>query len=129
MKGDQGLIRTWVIAFVIAAAVGFGGLIGIGCLVGANACPFGESPDSITSTEGRVIWLNRCAICHGREGGGGEGPSLVTGASTDLTLEELQEKISRGRPFMGMPRFKGELSEEQIESVARYVITLRGDAP
>ena len=130
MRRDAGLVRVWVLAFVLSAGLGFAALIGIGCVIGANACPFRDDP-VITSTDGRTIWLNRCAACHGIEGRGveGAGPSLVTGPATDLTLQELREKIRRGRPFLGMPRFDGDLSPEQIDAAARYVLTLRGDEP
>lgn len=128
MNNDAGLIRTWVIAFVLAATAGFAGLIGIGCAIGANACPFGEKTQ-ITATDGETLWFASCAACHGSDASGGAGPSLIDGESSDLTLEELQEKISRGKPFKGMPRFKGDFNEEQIENVARYVVTLRGGTP
>jgi mono/diheme cytochrome c family protein len=119
-----GSVKVWVLAFVVAAGVGFGAIVGIGCALGANACPFSK-PKPFTSTDGEVIWLARCAFCHGRDGKGDRGPSLVTGEAAGFTLEELESKIARGKPLAGMPMFKRELTQQQIEAVARYVMKLR----
>jgi mono/diheme cytochrome c family protein len=121
---DAGSIKAWVLAFVLASGLGFGALIGIGCAIGANACPFGETAKE-TSTDGREIFLRNCAVCHGPQGEGDRGPSLVSGRAAGYTLAELEAKISRGRPFAGMPRYKGELTEQQIRAVAEAVVALR----
>ena len=126
---ERGSVKAWVLAFVVAAATGFGALVGVGCAVGANVCPFSHSAP-FTSTDGATIFAARCAQCHGPAGEGGRGPSLVSGDGGALAYDELVDKISHGRPFYGMPAFKfgsRKLSQQQIEAVARYVATtLRG---
>lgn len=123
---SMGGAKLWVLSFVLACGLGFVGLIGIGCAIGANACPFTDAAPTEQSLDGEVIFTRNCAVCHGIEADGGQGgPSLIAGAPATRTLAELQEKISRGRPFKGMPRFKGELSPAQIEAVARAVIARR----
>lgn len=124
---ERGSAKAWVLAFVIATVTGFGALIGIGCAIGANHCLFSKSAP-FTSTDGATIYAAQCAHCHGRAGEGGRGPSLLAGEAGALTYDELVAKISKGRPFYGMPAFKfSGLSQEQIEAVARYVsTTLRG---
>jgi ubiquinol-cytochrome c reductase cytochrome c subunit len=118
----------WVVAFLVASLLGFGILIGVGCAIGANSCPFGETRQE-TATDGPTIFARNCAVCHGIEAQGtSTGPSLRTGPAAELSLDDLQYKIARGRPFAGMPRFKGELSEDQIEAVARYLVGLRREA-
>lgn len=119
----------WILWFLVASVVGFGALIGIGCAIGANACPFGEAARE-TSMDGEVIFSRNCAVCHGVDATGGQGgPSLLAEPAVSLTLDELEAKISRGRPFAGMPRFKTELSEAQISAVAGYLVGLRSDDP
>lgn len=116
----------WIVSFIVASLTGFGILLGVGCAIGANSCLFGDEAPQEASLDGATIFARNCAACHGIEGTGDRGgPSLVTGSAASLDLEELEAKISRGRPFMGMPRFKGELSEEQITAVAGYVLGLR----
>lgn len=122
---EAGAVRTWVIAFVIFAGGGLTALVGIGCAVGANACPFRSEPRQ-TSTDGRTLFLANCAACHGREATGlRDAPSLVTGELGALSDAELTELISDGKPLAGMPAFKRSLSGAQIEAVARYLVELR----
>jgi mono/diheme cytochrome c family protein len=56
-------------------------------------------------------------------------PALRSGDAATLTLAQLEKKISKGRPFFGMPawstKLNGPLSDAQITAVARYVISLR----
>lgn len=124
---DVGSVKVWVLSFVAAMGVGLGALIGIGCAVGANTCPFsGDEP--FTSTDGEEIWLANCALCHGVDGAGSDrnpnAPSLVSGPSAELGLEELIAQIEDGSPGL-MPRYEGQLTDEQIRAVAEYVLSLR----
>ncbi len=128
MVKESGRARAWVLIFVLAAVGGLGTLIGVGCAIRANACPFGSAPRQ-TSTDGRVLFDANCVLCHGRHGAGGTGPSLVSGAATSLTREELGSRIGRGRPLAGMPAFRRTLTQEQIDAVAEFVDALRGGAP
>ncbi|HEX9774881.1 MAG TPA: cytochrome c [Actinomycetota bacterium] len=124
---ETGAIRMWLLALIPALALGFGALVGIGCALGANACPFGAD-EPFTSTVGSEIWTAQCALCHGVDASGSDrnprAPSLVTGAAASRSLEELIAEIESGSPGL-MPRFEGKLTDEQIASVARYVIELR----
>ena len=117
---------VWVLAFILASLTGFGALIGIGCAIGANSCLFGEKRQE-PSTDGATIFARNCALCHGIDAAGTTAaPTLIAGNAVLLTLADLEYKISHGRPFAGMPRFKTELSEEQIAAVAGYLVQLRG---
>lgn len=120
---DSGSARAWVLAFILGPVVGLGGLLGIGCAIGANACPFGDQAGTPASATGEEIFVINCATCHGIGGTGGRAPALV---ATSLTMEELVRKIGRGSPGL-MPRYKGKLSAEQIERVAAYVASLKED--
>jgi len=122
----RGSAKVWILAWLAASGIALGGLIGIGCAIGANACPFGdEAPQAMTGEE---IWLANCALCHGLDGGGSEqnpgAPSLVSGPSAGIAVAELISTIERGSVGL-MPRFEGKLSDEQIRIVAEYVVELR----
>ena len=125
MTFEEGAARAWVLAFVLLAGVGIGTLVGVGCLVGANTCP-GKSRPKQTTTNGMDLYLVNCAACHGRDGRGDRGPSLVSGSLGALTAAELEPKIAKGKPLAGMPRFRKDLSATQIKAVAGYVVSLRG---
>ncbi len=122
---ESGAARAWILAFVLMAAIGLGGLIGVGCLVGANVCP-GKSHAEQTSLDGRVLFTANCAGCHGIGGKGGRGPSLVSGSAASLSKDQLFGKIWNGKPLAGMPAFKRSgLSREQVENIANHVFSLR----
>ncbi|HJR18926.1 MAG TPA: cytochrome c [Actinomycetota bacterium] len=122
---ERGAARNWVIAYVLIAAVGLGGLLLIGNLVGANSLP-GEPQSKPTSTDGRTIFVQaNCAGCHGIDGTGTRGPSLVSGAAATLTLDEIIARVNNGKRLAGMPKFEGFLTPEQIRAVAEYVVSLR----
>lgn len=116
----------WVLAFLVASVAGFAILVGVGCAIGANTCPFGEKRVE-TSTDGATIFARNCALCHGVDAAGTQNaPSLIAGSAATLSLDDLEYKIGRGRPFAGMPAFKRDFSDEQIAAVAGYLVELRG---
>lgn len=126
---QRGSVKMWILAWLAASGLALGGLIGIGCAISANACPFGD--DAIESTTGEGIWVEAaCIACHGADGGGSDAnpkaPSLITPPSSELTLAELISQINDGSVGL-MPRFEGKLTEQQIDAVARYVLELRGE--
>lgn len=123
---EDGSVKAWLLAFIAFAGIGMGTLIGVGCLVSANACPFRDQPKQ-TSRDGATLFLTNCAACHGRAGEGGRGPSLVSGPVTSLAGEELFAKIRRGKPLAGMPRFSRILEDDQIRAVAAYIESLRAN--
>jgi len=123
---EHGSAKAWVLAFVLTAGVGLGAFIGIGCWVGANTCPGSATPRP-TSTDGRTLYVEAtCAGCHGINGQGDRGPSLVSGPLAGLSADELIAKIKKGKPLAGMPRFRDKLSEDQFAAIAQYIVTLRG---
>lgn len=127
LAAESGKATTWVLAFLAASGIGLGGLIGIGCWVGANACPFGGG-EALRTTDGRILFARNCAVCHGIEGRGtANAPSLIAGELARLPVAELAARIADGKPLGGMPAFKRALGPEQIEALARHVLVLRGD--
>ena len=126
---DAGSIKTWVLVFVVLFGVGTVALVGIGCAVGANQCPFTKHK-ALTSTDGMTLYQSTCIGCHGSRGEGGtaDAPPLRSGTGATLTLAQIEAKIANGKPFF-MPAYSkkkhGPLNDAQIEAVARYVISLR----
>ena len=97
----------------------------LGNRFGANSLP---GQQVVAGGTGQEIFRNNCMQCHGT---GGEGdprvgaPAFTPGGKlAPLTLDERLEKIRRGRPLRGMPRFGGKLSPEDIRKVAEYTLTL-----
>ncbi len=80
---------------------------------------------------GQALFGDNCAACHGRGGQGVAGlyPNL---ADDDWlwggTMESIQETLYHGR--MGyMPAYNEVLTEQQLDDVSRYVLTLSGNLP
>lgn len=84
------------------------------------------SHDEATVQAGREVFVLRCAPCHGENAEGRVGPSLsdnewLYGGEAKDVLQSIRE----GRP-KGMPKWKTELSAEDIQKVTAYVLSLSG---
>lgn len=120
--------RALVLAFVALCALGLGTLIGVGCAIGANECPFG-SRTRLTTLDPAVLYAADCAACHGRLGEGTRaGKPLASGDALKLSIEQMRKLIADGKPLSNMPSFKRLLSREQVEVLADYVMVLQGRA-
>jgi cytochrome c oxidase cbb3-type subunit III len=80
--------------------------------------------------EGRRLYMRfNCYGCHGTQGGGGMGPSLISGrwrygTGTDV---DLFKSITEGRPN-GMPPFGAAIKEEERWKIITYIRSLyKGD--
>jgi polyvinyl alcohol dehydrogenase (cytochrome) len=73
---------------------------------------------------GRDVYERSCASCHGGDGEGASGPSLV-GVDERLTRAEQLEVVREGR--RGMPGWQGTLTDQQIEAVVDHTRTALGD--
>lgn len=88
-------------------------------LVDANELALGES-----------IFVNKCAVCHQVDGGGGVGPNL-----TDQywlhggDIKDLFRTIKYGVPEKGMISWKSQLRAGDMQRVASYILTLVGTTP
>jgi mono/diheme cytochrome c family protein len=127
---EIGSIKVWVLVFIVLFAVGTVALVGIGCAVGANQCPFVKHKAQ-TSLDGKVLYETNCILCHGVSGEGRccDAPPLRSGDAATLTLAQIEAKVANGKPFF-MPAYSkkkpgGTFTDAQIEAVARYVISLR----
>jgi len=77
---------------------------------------------------GFALYNKSCRVCHGNNGNGRgsrPGPSLQRSEYTyGRNREAVIESIRNGRPG-GMPAYGKVFSQEQIEALAGYVLTLK----
>ena len=73
--------------------------------------------------EANTIYFQRCAGCHGVLRKGATGKALTTNLTRELGYDYLKSFITYGSPA-GMPNWgtSGELSEEKVDLVARYLL-------
>lgn len=76
-------------------------------------------PDRVL-VEGRTVYIDRCANCHGNDGGGGRGTKLSEGLMVTQypLIEDQIEVVAEG--VRSMPAFDEVLDSEQIAAVVRY---------
>lgn len=81
-----------------------------------------------THSVGKVLFADNCAACHGAGGQGKVGlfPNLVDDAWLwGGSVEQLHTTIAEGRQGF-MPAFKNTFTEQQLDQVAEYVLSLSG---
>ena len=81
-------------------------------------------------TAGKDIFTKNCVACHGQSAEGMVGPNLtdefwIHGGG----IKNVFKTITNGVPAKGMISWKSQLSAIQIQSVASYILTLKGTNP
>jgi cytochrome c oxidase cbb3-type subunit 3 len=77
---------------------------------------------------GKKVYTTNCVACHKADGGGGIGPNLtdkhwILGGG----IKNVYKTISKGgRSGKGMVAWENQLSAEEMQQVASYVLTLQG---
>ena len=109
------------------SALVLGLVVLLGNVFGANQLP-GQKVDA--GRTGQEIWARNCAVCHGRDGQGGEGPAFTAGGPlSGLTFDERVARTADGKPLNGMPKWSVQISAEEIRKVAAYTQILSGQQP
>jgi len=80
---------------------------------------------------GRRAFTEKCASCHGPDGGGLIGPNLTDrhwlhGRGGILDIFHV---VADGAPEKGMPPWKGMLKREELENVVAFAHSLKGTRP
>lgn len=80
--------------------------------------------------EGRKLFTENCATCHGELGGGGAGPNLtdeywIHGGG----IKNVFKLVKYGFIQKGMPPWEDKLTPFQMQKVASYVMSLQGTNP
>lgn len=65
------------------------------------------------------LYRKNCVTCHGINGGGADGPSLI---ARPHTPEEVAARVRSGGN--GMKSFQGALTDEEINQVSQYAASL-----
>jgi mono/diheme cytochrome c family protein len=80
--------------------------------------------DPVIEADGAGVFSERCASCHGSDGGGSVGPQLSDGRVVER-FPDVADQIEVVRDGRGaMPSFEDRLSEAEIEAVVEYTRTL-----
>jgi mono/diheme cytochrome c family protein len=80
----------------------------------------GDGGGGGAASEGEQIFAeNGCGGCHTYEPAGSSGTTGPSLDDSDVTFEQAVEQVTNGGG--GMPAFKGDLSQEEIDAVARFV--------
>ncbi|MBD8487141.1 c-type cytochrome [Echinicola sp. CAU 1574] len=79
---------------------------------------------------GGNIFQNNCVACHAADGGGGVGPNFtdeywIHGGS----IKDVFTVIKYGVPEKGMIPWQDQLSPEEIQQVANFILSLKGTTP
>lgn len=110
-----------------AIALTFAGLVVSGC-GGGNDEASPPPPPATTATEtgggqatsGAQLFSDNCESCHGANGTGGHvGPDLQK-SSVAENLAKVEKQVREGKGVM--PSFANVLSDEEIDTVAHYVV-------
>lgn len=67
------------------------------------------------ANNGAQVFKNNCAACHGDQMEGGIGPALNREEITNSEENVLIETVTNGRETGGMPSFRDQLSEQEIQ--------------
>lgn len=71
-----------------------------------------------TTADGEEIYKGNCMTCHGDEGQGTSGPALK-GDDFAADHDNVVKQVKEGGG--GMPAFEDQLSEDEIDAVAKYI--------
>lgn len=82
--------------------------------------------------DGARIFAEACATCHGSMGK--PSPSMVqkydvadltsTAFRERATLASIRNRVTKGSSGKGMPAFRDSLTDEQLDAIATFVMTL-----
>jgi len=88
--------------------------------------------DEADLAEGKTVYQEmNCFACHGLNGEGNAiGPNLCDNYSLNgCDFQSVFNIIKNGKPAKGMTAFKAQISDDKIQKVASYVVTLIGTNP
>ena len=79
-------------------------------------------------TNGMVLFIDNCAMCHGEDGQGRSGAGLDKGFASINPQQFVRVAVAQGIDNTAMPAwsqgFGGPLTEGEIDDISAYIITL-----
>ncbi len=86
--------------------------------------------DALAIADGKQTFLNNCASCHRKDGGGDIGPNLtdeywIHGGS----IKDIFKVVRHGVQNTNMIAWEGFVSPEKMQNVSSYILTLKGTNP
>jgi cytochrome c oxidase cbb3-type subunit III len=94
---------------------------------GQNQQAGGPPPSTGNATKGHDVFVNNCAVCHGVDATGGEGPNIQRAPAT-LGDAAVQNIILRGVPGTEMPSFFMMLNASDVSDIISYLRQLASTA-
>ncbi len=83
------------------------------------------TPTKQTIARGKSLYAALCVACHGRDARGNVGPDLtVSHFKYGRSRAVIERTIMSGRPG-GMPAFGSQLKQDEIASLADYILSLQ----
>ncbi|MBS1530748.1 MAG: c-type cytochrome [Bacteroidetes bacterium] len=88
------------------------------------------STDPAVLADGKSVFTQRCAPCHGDHGQGVVGPNLTDDYWLHGNkINDIFKTIEYGVPAKGMPTWESQLTPKQIADVANYIKSIHGTNP
>ncbi|MCR4289325.1 MAG: c-type cytochrome [Candidatus Scalindua sp.] len=84
--------------------------------------------DPAALAEGKEIFGEKCALCHGNSGEGMIGPNLIDNywLRGKGKISDIAFTIRSGIPDKGMIAWEGKIPEKQIRHIAAYIKSIQG---
>jgi cytochrome c oxidase cbb3-type subunit 3 len=77
---------------------------------------------------GKTTFMTLCATCHGQNGEGGVGPNMTDDYFLHgCGIKDVFKTIKYGVPEKGMISWQDQLRPSEMQAVASYIMTLRGN--
>lgn len=88
-----------------------------------------KDPQAIS--QGKAVFVGKCAPCHGPDGGGVIGPNLTDKywIHGDGKAETIADLVRKGVPDKGMPPWDSVLTAKEVNEVTAYVKSIAGTKP
>lgn len=84
-------------------------------------------------TNGRVLFLQNCAMCHGETGQGRVGANLAKGFASINPQQFVRATVAEGVAGTAMPAWSqakgGPLTEQEIDDISAYIVSLAASQP
>ena len=86
---------------------------------GSDLAPPGGTASAAGSTDGKAIFSTSCASCHTLAAAGATGTIGPNLDDLKPALDRTKQQVIHGGG--AMPAFKGQLTDKQIDAVAKFV--------